>query len=136
MVFHLSLENPLSCVFHGKERVIPVGFLTIVNVIVQVFTLLHPCKACRTSPNKTAIHFFNKSCIRVLGPVNWQLIYCLENYSLLIYIHGDNCKSIMSLIREKMLKLVSFLFRQAIPSRGIHLVPPGDIYILLNYEFQ
>lgn len=36
----------------------------------------------------------------------------------------------MSLIREKMLKLVSFLFRQAIPSRRIGLASLGDIYIL------
>lgn len=39
MVFYLSLENPLACVFHGKERVIPVGFLTVVNVIVRVYTI-------------------------------------------------------------------------------------------------
>lgn len=44
------------------------------------------CKACCTSTNKTASHFFDKSCTGVLGSVNGQLIYCLENYSLLIYI--------------------------------------------------
>lgn len=32
--FVLSLENPFKCVFHGKERVRSVGFLTVVNVIV------------------------------------------------------------------------------------------------------
>lgn len=30
----LSLESPLECVFHGKERVISVGVLTIVNIII------------------------------------------------------------------------------------------------------
>lgn len=38
------------------------GFLTVVNVIVRGILLLCPHKACCTSPNKTAIHFFNKSC--------------------------------------------------------------------------
>lgn len=83
--FILSLKNPVEYVsWEGKGYFCWIPHCSECNSLG--FTLLCPYKACCTSPNKTAIHFFNKSCTGVFGSVNWQLIYCLENYSLLIYI--------------------------------------------------
>lgn len=83
----LSLEKPLKCVLLGKERVSAVGFLTVVHAIVWGLHYYVPIKhAAVHLLTRLPFIFFNKSCTGVLGSVNWQLIYCLENYSLLIYI--------------------------------------------------
>lgn len=78
-----SLLFPHSC--KGKGRVKEFGRCSSISCSLG-FKPLCACKACCTSTNKAAIHFFDKSCTGVLGSVNWRLICCLENYSLLIYI--------------------------------------------------